>query len=488
MRTLFAIATVAAMSIAATSSPQRKAPAKKAAPPPAARTWDEIAIDLPIVGRSMAYVPRAASAHVVLFISGDGAWNLGVVDMARRVAPRAVIIGISFPALAKAALRNGGCWYPAGDLEVVSHAAQKRLRLTEYRAPALIGYSSGATLVYAALAPAPPTTFAGGLSLGFCSDLDVARPVCRATGWSPPYDARKHLTWLPPVKAMPKPWYVLQGVQDQVCDPSKALAFVKGMRNAQIVEIPGTGHGFGRPVRWQQPFDDALDAVWKANEPPPRPKPASPSLAAVEARLDKLGLPLEYRWPRDTPSAYVVFLSGDGGWASLDDAVATRLTEHGVAVVGVSSLRYFWRAKSPAQVGADLQNVLAALGRPVFVGGYSFGAEVVPVVVRGWAQTERAGIDGLVLVAPGPSASFEIDPLDWIRTPREDPATRVAPAIQASGLPALCVMGSDDTETVCSTLRGSPRCQVVSLPGSHHFDGNYAAVGDTIARFVETIK
>jgi len=457
------------------------------APSTPPRTWDERRIDLPIVGQSVAYVPKAATNRVVLFLSGDGGWNLGVVDMARRIAPSAAVIGISVPQLVRSALRDSVCWYPAGDLEVLAHAAEKRLGLNEYRPPALVGYSSGATIVYAALAPAPPTTFAGGISLGFCPDLDVARPICHSTGWTPTYDARKHLTWLPAVTTLPKPWYLLHGVQDQVCSPEQTRKFVSGMKNAHLVELEGTGHGFAKPVHWGEPFDNALVGIWKANEPPPRATPTAPSFSAIEARLDKLDLPLEYRWPHSTGSAYLIFFSGDGGWASLDDAVAARLTEHGVAVVGVNSLRYFWRMKPPAQVGADLRNLLAAVGRPVFVGGYSFGAEVPPVVVRGWPPAERSMVDGFVLVSPSRSASFEIDPLDWVRTPAEDPATRVAPAVRESGLPTLCVMGADDTESGCLALLKSPPFQVASLPGSHHFDGNYHTVGDTIAKFIQSV-
>lgn len=83
-----------------------------------------------------------------MFISGDGGWNLGVIDMARRLASRAIVIGLSYPALRKAAVTRRDCWYPAADLEQISHSAQKQLGLAPYIPPILIGYSSGATLVY----------------------------------------------------------------------------------------------------------------------------------------------------------------------------------------------------------------------------------------------------------------------------------------------------------------------------------------------------
>jgi type IV secretory pathway VirJ component len=42
-----------------------------------------------------------------------------------------------------------------------------------------------------------------------------------------------------------------------------------------------------------------------------------------------------------------VMLSGDGGWAELDRAVAAELAKHGIPTVGWDSLSYFWQAKTP---------------------------------------------------------------------------------------------------------------------------------------------
>jgi acetyl esterase/lipase len=44
----------------------------------------------------------------------------------------------------------------------------------------LIGHSAGATLAYVALAQARPRTFAGALTLSFCTELDLTRPLCAA--------------------------------------------------------------------------------------------------------------------------------------------------------------------------------------------------------------------------------------------------------------------------------------------------------------------
>ena len=134
-------------------------------------------------GQVALYAPRAAPSQVVLFVSGDGGWNLGVVPMAEALSDRgALVVGIDIRAFVKTLNAAGGCAYPAGDLERLSRTVQLKRRLTEYKAPVLVGYSSGATLVYAALAAAPPETFAGAISLGFCPDLELSRPPCEQNG------------------------------------------------------------------------------------------------------------------------------------------------------------------------------------------------------------------------------------------------------------------------------------------------------------------
>jgi type IV secretory pathway VirJ component len=452
----------------------------------APKPWDEIQIAVPIVKKAMAYVPKQKVSSVFLFISGDGGWELGVIDMARRIMPKAIVIGISYPALKTAQGVGPQCWQPAASLEEIAHAAERELKLPEYHAPILLGYSSGATAVYAGLAGAPPQTFSGGMSLGFCPDLPSLRPVCNADNFKPTYDAKKSTAWLPKVKSVPKDWYVLNGIQDAVCLPPDMHTFLDDMGNVHFVEVPGTGHGFGRPVRWGRPFDETVDALIKTASKPPAKAPPVPAAREIEQRLDALSLPLEYRWA-DPARAAVIFLSGDGGWATIDDRLAAYLSTRGVSVVGLSSLRYFWNEKTPEQTGADVRRIsdlLAGVGVPQFVGGYSFGAEVTPFALQAWPDADRRRIRGEVLIAPGETASFEISTLDWVRRAKETPR-RVADAVKTIGVPTFCLAGQteDPHDTACDDLGSA--AVTVRLPGSHHFNGNYDAVGKAVLAFID---
>jgi type IV secretory pathway VirJ component len=441
---------------------------------PAPRAWDEKRIVLPRAGPNTAYVPHAPTPHVILLVSGAAGWDAKMVDLARRAASQAIVVGVSYPALKRTLDRETGCWYVASDFEVISHAAQKTLNLPQYHQPILVGYAEGAAVVYAALAGGPATTFAGAISAGFCPVVALKRDICAGDNWTPDYDDRRHLNALPASKALPKDWYVLQGVPNRACPPSAAQQFVVGVPKAHLASIDG--------------FVASLQELWTEKEvKPPAAQPRSATTRELEDELQRLSLPLEFRWPSTPLSSLVLFFSGDGGWASLDEEVAEHLVSQGVGVVGVSSLRYFWQAKTPAQVATDIRRLAAVLGRagrPVFAGGFSFGAEVVPVALKEWSATERRTLAGLVLIAPGPSASFEIDPLDWIRKPAENPETRVAAAIRVDTVATLCLSGAAEDDSPCPTLAGAPMVRVARLPGSHHFDSNYSAVGETVAQFI----
>lgn len=469
-----------------------------AAKPPPATVQDTKT--LPGFGSVPVYHPRdlAHARGVVLFISGDGGWNLGVVDMARRLADRSIVVGLSMPAWQKRVEKSpGSCWYPAGELEVAAQAVEKLYALPRYVRPILVGYSSGATVVYGALAQGPPTTFRGAVSLGFCPDLEVKRPFCGTPSWEPKWDAKKRQSWLPETSSMPDPpaggpsWVALQGTIDEVCSPQQTIDFVGRVPHAKVVELQKVGHGFSVPSHWGAAFDASVAEMFETGsilDPTPhvvRRGAGDASPSEVLARLETLDLPLEVVWPKDT-RAVSIFVSGDGGWADLDEGVAKGLASHGVAVVGWNTLRYFWSAKPPERFAHDLGRVIAAIpeGLPLFAGGYSFGAETVSVVAAAGREPSLTRLAGLVLIAPGRNATFEVSPLDWLMTRHTDDSHPVAPSIETTSRPVLCLAPEKDNDTGCPTV-ARPGYSRQTLPGGHHFGSDYDEIASRIVAFVD---
>ena len=220
-------------------------------------------------GTVTVYGPTEKPSSVVLFVSGDGGWNLGVVDMARELATLdALVVGIDITHyLGQLATGKESCSYPAADFEVLSQWLQRKLGLPTYTAPVLVGYSSGATLVYATLVQAPPNTFKGAISLGFCPDLQLTKPLCRGSGleWTPE-PGGKGVSFLP-AKELAAPWIALQGLIDQVCDPEAAEKFVIQVPGARVVTLPKVGHGYSVPRNWMPQFKQAFASVVATDAP-----------------------------------------------------------------------------------------------------------------------------------------------------------------------------------------------------------------------------
>jgi type IV secretory pathway VirJ component len=210
---------------------------------------------------------------VVLFLSGDGGWNLGVISMAERLTSKgALVAGIDIRHyLAQLEKSPEACVSPADDLDRLSHAVQAKLGLKHYLRPTLVGYSSGATLVYATLAEAGAGLFKGALSIGFCPDLDLKKPVCKGSGIeaTPRRDAKgvlKGVDFLA-AKQLSGKWISLQGEIDQVCPAPATQAFIATVPGGDIVMLPHVGHGYSVEKNWLPQYEAAYERITAA--PPP---------------------------------------------------------------------------------------------------------------------------------------------------------------------------------------------------------------------------
>lgn len=422
------------------------------------------------------YRPAGEVRQVVLFLSGDGGWTPEVSDIARQLVARgALVAGIDTPRLLAALQADrAACVYPDGDLENLSHYIQGYARLPTYHTPLLAGYSSGATLAYAMLAQAPAGTFSGALSLGFCAELDLAKPLCRGEGVQ--FKARKHGKGveLLPSSSLAADWVTFHGARDKACPTGAARAFAARIPRARFVELPHLAHAYPVNGAWLPKFLEAYDRLAAR---------ASASLPAPPASLADLPL-IEVRAPR--PGAtFAVLLSGDGGWAGLDKNVAAALAARGMDVVGVDSLRYFWSARTPQGLADDLDRIVRFYGAHwrksgVILVGYSQGADVLPFAINRLPAASRRLVTKSVLVGLGEHASFEFHVGNWLGD--DDDARPVRPeAARLEASQTLCIYGADEQDSPCPALAPA-HVEAIALPGGHHFDGAYDELASTILR------
>jgi type IV secretory pathway VirJ component len=434
-------------------------------------------------GQVHLYRQSERPKNVVLFISGDGGWNQGVVEMAQALASDdSLVAGIDITHyLKQTATTKSSCTYNAGDLQGLSQSLEAKLGYDHYVEPVLVGYSSGATLAYAALVQGPPSTFAGAISMGFCPELKSPKPFCNGSGLTHSEDPQHKSTYTyGKAQSTPAPWIAFQGGLDQVCSAQAAQTFVDGVANASLVSLPKVGHGFSIEKNWMPEFKDAFRRIayhsTAADAVKPKPDPLT------DLPLVNNGLPQ----PKGKPLA--VILTGDGGWASIDRDIGDALNKSGVNVVGLISLQYFWSEKTPQQSAHDLDRILRwyeAAWQPssIMLVGYSLGADVLPFMMNDLPADQQSRIGTVAMLAAGHDANFVVHVADWILPGSGGGALPIKPeADKMAASSRLCFYGEEESsDSLCPTLDAS-KFIIIKTKGGHHFDGDYNFLADTILK------
>lgn len=429
-------------------------------------------------GEVSVYTGSTEPRDVVLFLSGDGGWNMGVISMADRLAAKgAIVAGIDIRHyLAQLEKSADECVSLAVDFENLSRYLQSTLGLAHYLQPTLVGYSSGATLAYATLAESPEGLFKGALSVGFCPDLDLKKPVCKGSGIES--TARRNAKGLLqgvnflPAKQLSGQWIALQGAIDQVCPAQATQKFIASIPGADMVLLPKVGHGYSVEKNWVPQFEAAYERIT-----------AAPAQVAAPAPVAGLPLTVVAADPGNPSPWFGIFLSGDGGWVGLDRGVSAELAKHGIPIVGWDSLKYFWSPRTPRGAAEDLDRVVRHYSRTwgkthVLLIGYSQGADTLPFMVNRLPAQTRDRVGLTILLGISDNALFEFHVANWLGNPTGGMAT--APELQRwSGAPYLCLYGENDSDSACAQMTGKEGV-AVKMPGGHHFGGGYPDIAAEI--------
>lgn len=425
-------------------------------------------------GKILVYHPKGVPTSVTLFVSGDGGWKAGVIDMAKSlVAQGSMVLGIDARHygyyLSK---QTSECLYPAADFEELSLSVQKKYKFANYYKPILAGYSYGAVLIYGILAQAPANTFKGAIALGFCPDINLKRPLCKGNGLTQHVLKPGVSYYLEKTNKLTALFIVLNGEKDQTCPFSATVDFMKGMPNAILTPLK-VGHGFSVTANWQPALIKAYQRIEK-----------SAGFANIRI-LDNLPLNV-VRSATKNNLPLVFMISGDGGWTSFDQSLAEALAERGLSVIGLDAQKYFWKEKTPIQTTMDISNAImqhcAQLGRDDFIlAGYSFGASIVPFVANRISPQLKSRLKGVVSLSPAVTADFEIHIADMLNLGANHPYNVVAEYKKISKTPSICFFGAaEDLETINQFRTAGIKVRII--PGNHHFNNNFPEIVSAIVK------
>ncbi len=420
-------------------------------------------------GKVFIYNPSPSVKNVVIMISGDGGWKYGVVGFAETFsAMNNLVIGVDILRYYRELRqRTDDCYRVATDFVELATMIQKKYNFAEYKPPVIMGYSSGATLVYGILAQARPGTFAGGISLGFCPDIELPKMLCETNGLEEKPGIPGKSYFLQPDAKLGNHWIVLHGELDKVCNYTEVVDFVKKTTDAELISLPKTGHGF---AKWSDFMPQWKEAFRRLTE-----TAAENKLPAVDGeKLKELPLVITNAKIQDTSAPLALIISGDGGWYSFEQSIADKLADVGIPTIGLDSKKYFWKRKTPEESSVDIMSALnyysREWGRDKFILiGYSLGSEIVPFIINRMPEDMKSKVVSSVLLSPETSTDFEIHISNMLGMGSRQNTYNVPDEIlKMQPVHTLIIFGQGEKTKIPELLAGSDVI-IQKIPGDHHY-------------------
>jgi type IV secretory pathway VirJ component len=427
---------------------------------PAAAAARSFTFTADLIGDIRVLAPEGEpQAFVFLISDSDGVTAQRVADAEALVARGAAVALVDLAKfIAKqAASDDVDCHYAFGDLEDAARVAERQLGMTTWRQPIMLGYGDGGTVAYLSIAQAPVNTAAGSVSIGFKPYLKSKLPFCPG---APKKAMDKDGYSYSPMPTVPGRWTLVTSSPP----PTDVQEFTNASPGSKAVVVPDSD-----AARFNAAADEIFDI-------------ASAPVGDL-ADLPLIELPAKGR-----PAALFVLMSGDGGWRDIDKQIGEYLSQHGITVIGVDSLRYFWSTKEPKQVAADIGRIVHHYTkhwdiRSAGIGGYSLGAGAIPLAWPYINPEIQAKIGTIVLLGLETTADLQVTVSGWLGL---SSTTEIDVRPHLAGLPkgkVMCFFGTSekkDGDTACT----DPEIDVsdrFERPGGHHFDGDYEAVARMIS-------
>ncbi len=424
-------------------------------------------------GTPELFLPASKARDVLLMFSGVA----GVEAQDRQAAERLRSQGYALALVDSAALvrwakeDRAACLELAAVGQWLSQTMQQRLGLEDFRPAVVLGRGAGAWVVHSLLAQAPEGVFQAGLSVNFMPGNPTARPLCGVATVA----ADRHVA------------------PDTVLHGAWALAATQAL-NFDAVRYARQAAAAGDQTEpWVKQGKDyaELASAFMLWVNAPRARLSRSTLSAMP--VVELVPQAKARDPA-LENISVVFFSGDGGWRDIDQQVGRALAEDGLHVLGIDALRYFWRKRTPQGVAADLATLLAqhAPAQPsppprLVLIGYSFGANILPLVYAESPPAVRERVMLSVLLSPELRTDFEIHMAGWLGAQAGEHATPILPAVlKMPAAQVVCVQGMEEgDDSLCSQAAlAQAGITLVRLPGGHHYDEDYVALAGRIVALI----
>jgi type IV secretory pathway VirJ component len=437
-------------------------------------------LNVPVFGKIYVYNRTTTPQNVIIMISGDGGWKFGVVGFSETFSDmNTLVIGVDIPRYFKnLRQRTDDCYNVSADFVQLATDVEKKYDFPDYIPPVIMGYSSGATLVYGILSQARPGTFIGGISIGFCPDIELPKKLCETNGLTVKEDVPGKRYILQPDEKLGNPWIVLNGKLDRICNYPDVVDFMNKTKDAELITLPKVGHGFAKWSDFMPQWKDAFNrliAKYEKDKPP-------------KIDIDKVkNLPLIITLSKtpDKQAPVALLISGDGGWYGFEQSIADSFAKQGIPTIGLDSKKYFWHRRTPEETASDIARALdfygKEWGREKFVLiGYSLGAEIVPFIVTRLPGEMKSRIESAVLLSPATTTDFEIHISNMLGMGNKNNTyNTINEIVNIHNIPTLIIFGDGEKTQIPEILAGKA-VVIKKIPGDHHYKFNLPLIMQTM--------
>ena len=230
-------------------------------------------LNVPSFDKIYIYNKTTTPQNVIIMISGESGWKSGVAGISQTFSEmNSLVIGIDILRYYKnLKQRTEDCYNVAADFVELATEVEKKYDFPDYQPPVIMGYSTGVTLVYGILAQGRPGTFVGGISVGFCPNIEIGKLLCQINGLTETVEIPGGKFLFKPDEKLGNPWIVLMGQDDKVCNYSTVAEFVSKTKDAELVSLPKVSHGYSKSSEFMPQWKDAFNRLierYEKDKPP----------------------------------------------------------------------------------------------------------------------------------------------------------------------------------------------------------------------------
>jgi type IV secretory pathway VirJ component len=374
--------------------------------------------------------------------------------------------------------RTDDCYNIAADFVELATEVEKKYDFPDYKPPVIMGYASGASIVYGVLAQARPGTFIGGVSIGFNPSFELPKMLCQNNGLTETIDVPGKKYQFQPDSRLGNSWIVIQGQEDKGSNYAAVSEFIKKTTDAELVTLAKIGKGNSKHsdlmVEWKDAFN-RLIAKYEKDKPP---------IVNID-EVKNLPVIITNSKVQDKSAPLALIISGDGGWYSFEQQIADNLAKQGIPTIGLDSKKYFWKRRTPEETASDMNKVLNFYGkewdrRKYVLVGYSLGAEIVPFIANRLPEETKLNIQSVVLLSPATTTDFEIHISNMLGMGnRQNVYHTIGEITKLQSIPTLIIFGEGEKTQVPDSLSGTPVI-IKKIPGDHHYKFNLPLIMQTM--------